>query len=117
MTTAFTTLGLCPGLVQTVTALGYTQPTPIQARAIPELLAGRDVLGRGVLELTELLVRFGQLEPRLAEPRILLNRFAIFNRGFPQLLLRDVLVAALEVLPFEFLRIFRARHGAGQRRK
>jgi ATP-dependent RNA helicase DeaD len=29
-----------------VTALGYTQPTPIQARAIPELLAGRDVLGQ-----------------------------------------------------------------------
>ena len=46
MTTAFTTLGLCPGLVQTVTALGYIQPTPIQARAIPELLAGRDVLGQ-----------------------------------------------------------------------
>ena len=46
MTTAFATLGLCPGLVQTVTVLGYTQPTPIQARAIPELLAGRDVLGQ-----------------------------------------------------------------------
>src|SRR5712691_9459822 len=46
MTTAFATLGLCPGLVQTVTALGYTQPTHIQARAIPELLAGRDVLGQ-----------------------------------------------------------------------
>ena len=46
MTTAFATLGLDPGLVQTVTALGYTQPTPIQARAIPELLAGRDVLGQ-----------------------------------------------------------------------
>ena len=46
MTTAFATLGLYPGLVQTVTALGYTQPTPIQARAIPELLAGRDVLGQ-----------------------------------------------------------------------
>src|SRR5215813_9130400 len=46
MTTAFATLGLCPGLVQAVIALGYTQPTPIQARAIPELLAGRDVLGQ-----------------------------------------------------------------------
>jgi superfamily II DNA/RNA helicase len=46
MTTAFATLGLGTGLVQTVTALGYTQPTPIQARAIPELLAGRDVLGQ-----------------------------------------------------------------------
>ena len=46
MTTAFATLGLGTGLVQTVTALGYTQPTPIQAKAIPELLAGRDVLGQ-----------------------------------------------------------------------
>src|SRR5919109_819793 len=46
MKTAFATLGLCPGLVQSVTELGYTQPTPIQAGAIPELLAGRDVLGQ-----------------------------------------------------------------------
>lgn len=46
MTTAFETLGLCPGLVQTVTELGYTQPTPIQAGAIPVLLAGHDVLGQ-----------------------------------------------------------------------
>ncbi len=46
MTTAFATLGLCPALVQTVATLGYTQPTPIQAGAIPALLAGRDVLGQ-----------------------------------------------------------------------
>ena len=46
MTDAFAALGLCPALVQTVAALGYTQPTPIQARAIPELLVGRDVLGQ-----------------------------------------------------------------------
>ena len=46
MTTAFDTLGLCPALVQTVTELGYTQPTPIQAGMIPILLSGRDVLGQ-----------------------------------------------------------------------
>ena len=46
MTTAFATLGLCPELVQAVTARGYTQPTSIQSRAIPALLAGRDVLGQ-----------------------------------------------------------------------
>src|SRR6201984_3339254 len=46
MTTAFETLGLCPGLVQTLTELGYTQPPPIQAGAIPHLLEGRDVLGQ-----------------------------------------------------------------------
>ncbi len=42
---AFTDLGLQPDLVEAVDALGYTEPTPIQAQAIPELLAGRDVLG------------------------------------------------------------------------
>src|SRR5262249_55804415 len=46
MTTAFATLGLCPSLVQTVTDLGYTQPSPIHAGVIPILLSGRDVHGR-----------------------------------------------------------------------
>jgi len=46
MTTDFQRLGLTPDLVQAVTLLGYEQPTPIQASAIPELLAGRDILGQ-----------------------------------------------------------------------
>jgi len=44
--TGFAALGLRPELVAAVAALGYDQPTPIQAAAIPALLAGRDVLGR-----------------------------------------------------------------------
>ncbi len=44
--TTFSQLGLHPDLVQTVTALGYTQPTPIQAQIIPLMLAGHDVLGQ-----------------------------------------------------------------------
>jgi ATP-dependent RNA helicase RhlE len=43
--TDFTQLGLAAPLVDAVTAEGYTRPTPIQAQAIPELLAGRDLLG------------------------------------------------------------------------
>ncbi|HEX2256848.1 MAG TPA: DEAD/DEAH box helicase [Afifellaceae bacterium] len=43
--TDFTQLGLAAPLVDAVTAEGYTQPTPIQAQAIPHLLAGRDLLG------------------------------------------------------------------------
>ncbi len=46
MTDNFDTLGLRPELVRTVAELGYEQPTPIQAGAIPVLLAGRDVLGQ-----------------------------------------------------------------------
>ncbi len=46
MSHPFLALGLDPHLVQNLTALGYTEPTPIQAQAIPVLLAGHDVLGR-----------------------------------------------------------------------
>src|SRR5215213_10721776 len=41
----FTELGLSDKVLQAVTAAGYTQPTPIQAQAIPHVLARRDVLG------------------------------------------------------------------------
>ncbi|MGP8231069.1 MAG: DEAD/DEAH box helicase [Methylovirgula sp.] len=41
----FRELGLSEKVLQAVEASGYTTPTPIQAQAIPEALAGRDVLG------------------------------------------------------------------------
>ena len=41
----FSELGLSPKVLAAVEASGYTQPTPIQAGAIPHVLAGRDVLG------------------------------------------------------------------------
>ncbi len=41
---AFATLGLCPPLVRAASDWGLTEPTPIQLAAIPEALAGRDVL-------------------------------------------------------------------------
>jgi hypothetical protein len=42
----FDELGLDPGLVAALGELGYEEPTPIQAGAIPPLIAGRDLLGR-----------------------------------------------------------------------
>ncbi|MGD9600153.1 MAG: DEAD/DEAH box helicase [Steroidobacteraceae bacterium] len=41
---SFNDLGLAPGLLRAVADKGYDTPTPIQLRAIPPLLAGRDVL-------------------------------------------------------------------------
>ncbi|NCG08259.1 MAG: DEAD/DEAH box helicase [Verrucomicrobia bacterium] len=41
----FSDMGLRPELVLAVEAKGYTTPSPIQARAIPAILEGRDVLG------------------------------------------------------------------------
>ncbi|MBX6320393.1 MAG: DEAD/DEAH box helicase, partial [Rhodospirillaceae bacterium] len=41
----FSDLGLGPELLRAVEDVGYKQPTPIQAQAIPYILMGRDVLG------------------------------------------------------------------------
>jgi ATP-dependent RNA helicase RhlE len=41
---SFDRLGLTPELLRAVAAQGYTEPTPVQAEAIPHVLAGRDVL-------------------------------------------------------------------------
>ena len=42
---SFADLGLKPELLQTVAEQGYVEPTPIQVRAIPLVLEGRDVMG------------------------------------------------------------------------
>jgi ATP-dependent RNA helicase DeaD len=44
--TGFSSLGLSPRLLESLVALGYEEPTPVQREAIPPLLAGRDVLGQ-----------------------------------------------------------------------
>ncbi len=42
----FTSLGLRPELLSTLSALGYEEPTPIQAATIPVLVGGSDLLGQ-----------------------------------------------------------------------
>jgi ATP-dependent RNA helicase DeaD len=46
MTPQFTDLDLRPELMQAIAALGYTEPTPIQAALIPVMLTGMDVIGQ-----------------------------------------------------------------------
>ena len=46
MTTDFEALGLSAALLQVLSELGFSEPTPIQAQTIPLLLGGRDVVGR-----------------------------------------------------------------------
>jgi ATP-dependent RNA helicase RhlE len=41
----FESLGLIGGILEALRDEGYEKPTPIQARSIPSLLAGRDLLG------------------------------------------------------------------------
>src|SRR5438105_8317925 len=42
---AFSKLGLSHAMLEGVKAMGYVEPTPIQLRAIPLILEGRDVIG------------------------------------------------------------------------
>jgi len=42
----FESLGLRKPMLQTISALGYESPSPIQLEAIPPLLEGRDILGQ-----------------------------------------------------------------------
>jgi ATP-dependent RNA helicase RhlE len=42
---AFSKLGLSHAMLEGVKAMGYIEPTPIQLRTIPLILAGRDVIG------------------------------------------------------------------------
>lgn len=45
--TAFATLSLKPALLATLDSLSYTEMTPIQQQSLPEILAGRDLIGQG----------------------------------------------------------------------
>ncbi len=42
---AFATFGLCKNLLRAIAEAGFTEPRPIQAKAISQVLKGRDVLG------------------------------------------------------------------------
>src|SRR3954463_5981974 len=44
--TPFDSLGLAEPILQALHDVGYENPSPIQEQAIPELLAGRDVIGQ-----------------------------------------------------------------------
>ena len=45
---SFSTLGLHPDLLRTLTQRGHLRPSPIQAAAMPAALAGRDLIGAAV---------------------------------------------------------------------
>jgi len=74
---SFADLGLSPELVRAVAEKGYAAPTPIQAGAIPAVLAGRDVLagaqtgtGKTAAFVLPILHKLGRPGPQRA-PRAL----------------------------------------------
>jgi len=76
---SFTNLGLRTDLLRAVAALGYTTPTPIQARAIPVVLEGRDVLagartgtGKTAAFALPILQRLSESAVKIHQPRALI---------------------------------------------
>ncbi|HKA34685.1 MAG TPA: DEAD/DEAH box helicase, partial [Candidatus Binatia bacterium] len=74
----FSKLSLSPKVLEGVAAAGYTDPTPIQLRAIPLVLAGRDLIGSAqtgtgktaafALPILTRLERRGALRTLILEP-------------------------------------------------
>ncbi len=71
----FVDLGLCDAIVRTLTTAGYTHPTPVQQRAIPAALAGRDLVvssptgsGKTAAFMLPAIERFAQLQAQSDTP-------------------------------------------------
>ncbi|MEN8516711.1 DEAD/DEAH box helicase [Burkholderia sp. RS02] len=71
---SFASLGLSPEIVSALQAAGYVKPTPVQQRAIPAGIAGRDLLvssptgsGKTAAFMLPAIERFAQLQKTLAQ--------------------------------------------------
>ena len=97
--TSFDTLGLSTQTLKTLSSLGFKEPTPIQAQAIPLVLAGHDLVGLaqtgtgktaafGLPLAEQLLADGGRPAPRkvraliLAPTRELVNQIAVHLKSF-----------------------------------
>ncbi|WP_206952006.1 DEAD/DEAH box helicase [Trinickia acidisoli] len=73
----FASLGLSPEIISALTAAGYVAPTPVQQRAIPAAIAGRDLLvssptgsGKTAAFMLPAIERFAQMQKtQAAQPR------------------------------------------------
>jgi superfamily II DNA/RNA helicase len=72
----FAALGLSPEVVSAMTAAGYVEPTPVQQRAIPAGIAGRDLLvssptgsGKTAAFMLPAIERFAQVQKAPAAPQ------------------------------------------------
>jgi ATP-dependent RNA helicase RhlE len=59
----FRALQLSPPILKAIQETGYTEPTPIQLAAVPEVLAGRDVIWIAQTEREKQQCSFGRSLP------------------------------------------------------
>ncbi|KIH76060.1 ATP-dependent RNA helicase CsdA [Geoalkalibacter ferrihydriticus] len=71
----FAELELAPAIARVIDEIGYESPSPIQARSIPPLLAGRDLLGQAQTGTGKTaafaLPLLSRIDPALKSPQIL----------------------------------------------
>jgi len=96
--TEFSKLGLAPKLLAAVEAAGYSAPTPIQLKAIPPVLEGRDVMGLaqtgtgktaafGLPLIHQLLHKHDKRQPKTARALVLAPTRELVNQIADNLLL------------------------------
>jgi superfamily II DNA/RNA helicase len=71
---SFDNLNLHPSILKAIANSGYTSPTPIQAEAIPEALAGRDLMASAQTGTGKTAAFILPALHRLAEPSIIRSR-------------------------------------------
>ena len=104
-TTNFSVLGLDSRLLQAVAQQNFNTPTPVQARAIPLVLEGKDVLGTSITPKfwkAPLLTSWVQLGPRLALARLLRTPYQFSNRYYRRVQSVIILSSCLYTANLEF---------------
>ncbi|MGG2397873.1 DEAD/DEAH box helicase [Pseudomonas sp. SH1-B] len=75
-TGGFAALGLHPNILAALTAVGYEEPSPIQAQAIPVILAGHDMIGQAQTGTGKTaafaLPLLSKVDPSKREPQVLI---------------------------------------------
>lgn len=75
-TGGFAALGLHPHILAALTAVGYEEPSPIQAQAIPVILAGHDMIGQAQTGTGKTaafaLPLLSKIDPAKREPQVLI---------------------------------------------
>lgn len=75
-TGGFAALGIHPAVLAAITAVGYEEPSPIQAQAIPGILAGHDLIGQAQTGTGKTaafaLPILSKIEPSRREPQALI---------------------------------------------
>src|SRR5690606_39271899 len=72
---SFAALGIKPAILSAIEKVGYEEPSPIQAQAIPLIMSGHDMIGQAQTGTGKTaafaLPVLSKIDPQLMEPQVL----------------------------------------------